>query len=437
MAEDPVTSGFLKMTPMSQNFLDTVIKKHKNYLEGRRGGARAILQYYNLSGLDFGGQNLSQADFTGSKLYAAKMAGCNLTGVNFFAADLRSADLTKAVCRRADFRGSDVSGADLTGADLTEADLRQGKIMKKSKAGGLVDKKRISGDGAKTLFKGTKLNGALLTHAQASETDFTDANLTGCDFRNANLEQTNFSNANLTDADLSGSNMAHCNMRHSIIAGTALGNTERFGIDTTGATKEQDMGSRLESIGRTLPELLEEHTLWVKTAGREGIQLDLSGYDLRYVLKLNTFPLTAIKAEDANFLGQKLNQVALQSAHLDYADFRDCLMEEADLRGSSLKYAQMSRANLQHARLCPLEFKNPDGSKRLQRANISGANLRYANLAEADLRDCILMGADLTCAVLTHCNLSRADLSGAILTGAVIDGATLDGAIIDLSGVAD
>jgi uncharacterized protein YjbI with pentapeptide repeats len=185
------------------------------------------------------------------------------------------------------------------------------------------------------------------------------------------------------------------NMRSTIITGANLEGAEKFGLDMTAATTDSDMGTKLDNLGKTLPELLEEHTLWVATAGASGRQLDLSGYDLRDVNDLRRFPLTAIQCVGANFLNQDLSAAELQSGVFDRSDFRDCQMVEADLRGASFKYAKFSRANLNGARLGALEFLAGD-KKYLKRANFSGANFRFASLQEADLRDAILMGVDLS-----------------------------------------
>jgi uncharacterized protein YjbI with pentapeptide repeats len=208
-------------------------------------------------------------------------------------------------------------------------------------------------------------------------------------------------------------------------------------MNTVGAITERDMGSKLENLGKSLPELLEQHTLWVATAGQRGRQLDLSGYDLRDVVDLRKFPLTAIHANGANFLNQDLRSAELQSAVFDHADFRDCNMQDADLRGSSFKYAQMARANLSYAKLCPLLFER-DGKQsqaRLQRTDMSGANFRYASILHADLRDCILMGVDLSFAIIRDCDLRRADFTGAILHGLVLENVKMDDAIIDLTNL--
>ena len=195
------------------------------------------------------------------------------------------------------------------------------------------------------------------------------------------------------------------------------------------------MAPLLETLGRSLPELLEEHTLWVATAGRSGRQLDLSGYDLRDVLDLKRFPLTAIHCVGANFLNQDLRGAELQSGTFDRSDFRDCRMIRADLRGSTFKYAQMARVNLTNALLCPLEFKKDNGERTIKRVDLSGANLRFSCLKNADLRDVIMMGVDLTNAILNGCDLRRADLTGAILTGVKLENCRLDEAIIDLGAL--
>ena len=122
----------------------------------------------------------------------------------------------------------------------------------------------------------------------------------------------------------------------------------------------------------------------------------------------------------------------MQSAMLDRSDFRDCYMEQIDLRGSSLVNAKMTRANLQAARLSPLQFEDKiTGNKTICRVNLSNADLRFANLQDIDLRDALLVGADLTHANLSRADLRRANFTGAILTNTCINDANLKNTIID------
>ena len=423
------------LTLVTQGELDNAVEKHAKYMRGQNGGARLVLQYKNLSGLNFKARSLQQADFTASLMVGCDLSDCDFKGANFFACDLRNANLRNAKLTRADFRGAYVAGADLTEADLTEADLREGKIMVRGDDGMLEDRKRSGGQGAVTVFKGAKLTRTNMADAQARYADFSDADMSRASLHHADLSDTVMNGANLAYTDFSGANLTDVSLQKSIMTGTILAGNETRGINKNNAITDADMGNSLAMLGKTLPELLEEHTLWVATGGMSGHQLDLSGYDLRDVVDLRQFPLTAIEAVGANFLAQDLRRAELQSANFDRADFRDCDMRGADLRGSTFKYAMLTRADLGGTKICPLEFKNEDGSSWFKRPDLSGANLRFCSFEDADLRDCILMGVDLSNANLRHCDLRRTDLTGAILSGANLDGAKLDDAQVDLAGV--
>ena len=143
-----------ELLPLTQKALEDIVVRHDMYLRGQHGGARAVLQYRNLSHLDFSGKNFSQADFTGSLFLETNFEKSNLTGSSFFACDMRNSNLRYANCKRTDLRGAYIAGADLTGADLTGADMREGKIMKRGERGVLTDRKRSGGEGAKTVFTG-------------------------------------------------------------------------------------------------------------------------------------------------------------------------------------------------------------------------------------------------------------------------------------------
>jgi len=249
------------------------------------------------------------------------------------------------------------------------------------------------------------------------------------------LGVASFVGANLADADMTGADLSNTNMRDSVMTGAILADVEDQGMISYGAITEADMGNKLENLGKSLAELLEEHTLWVSTAGSAGRKLDLSDYDLRDVLNLRKFPLTAIDASGAIFIGQDLREAEMQSGVFDRSDFRDCNLGGADLRGSSFKYSVFTRANMKGVKLCPLEFKKDGQESRLKRVDMSGSIMKYANFEAADLRDCILMGVDLSHANLKGADLRRADLTGAILDEANLDGAKLDDTAIDLANL--
>jgi uncharacterized protein YjbI with pentapeptide repeats len=89
-------------------------------------------------GANFGGTNMTRANFTGSILIEATLQRANLTGTVFSGvvlrganigystlngANLSRADLTGAALAGSIMRGADLSGANLTGADLSGVNL--------------------------------------------------------------------------------------------------------------------------------------------------------------------------------------------------------------------------------------------------------------------------------------------------------------------------
>ena len=428
----PDTSSNLEK--VTQRELDDVIKKHATFLKGIRGGARCVLKFKDLSHLDFRGSNVSQGDFTGSLLNSANLAHGIFRGVSFFACDMRNANLEQGDFSRADFRGAYVAGANLTGADMKSADLREGRMMERDDKGQMVDIERpgVPQDKThKTIFTGAKLSETNLSGARGSSADFSDADLSGVVIKDADFSSANFEGANLTNADFTGTDLSNSNLRSSIMSGTVLQQTETGGANLRDAITDDAMGTKIEELGKSLSELLKDHTAWVATAGSKGRRLDLSGFDLRGVVGIRNYCLTAVKAIGGNFLRQNLESIEMQSALLDRADLRDTIMRRADLRGSSLKSSMLARADMSEANLSPLHFSNEEGEKWLQRTNLSGSNMRYTVLRGTNLTDAILMGVDLSYAVLIDCDLRRADLTGAILDGADLSGALLTGAIID------
>ncbi len=428
------TSDKAKLERITQSQLDDIIKKHNTFIKGIRGGARAVVKFKDMSDLDFRRADLAQADFTGSILINSNLSGGNFKGVSFFACDLRNAKLENACFSRADMRGAFVAGANLTGSDLKDADLREGKVMERGDKGVMQDKATSPVNREvthRTIFTGAKLTETDLSGARAAAADFSDADLSGVKVKDANFSGVNFEGANLSDADFTGSDLSNANLKSSIMTGTVLAMAETGGANLSEALTDKAMGATLDTLKKSLGELLEDHTAWIVSAGKKGKRLDLSGYDLRGEPNLKSYAFTAIKAVGANFLSQNLSGAEIQSAILDRADFRDCRMQNCDLRGSSLKHALFSRADLSDANLSALHFTNEQGQTWLQRVNLSGANMRYVVLRGANLQDAIMMGADLSYAILIDCDLRRADLTGAILTGADFTDCLTTGAIIE------
>ena len=94
--------------------IEDIGRRHKRFVTGRPGGARAIFSFYELIGLDLSECDLSEADFTGAKLRQSRLCDAKLRRANFFCADLRLANLERADLRGA--RRADRAGAGRVGA---------------------------------------------------------------------------------------------------------------------------------------------------------------------------------------------------------------------------------------------------------------------------------------------------------------------------------
>src|SRR5580700_10627133 len=106
---------------LTQEEADAVCAKHDRLWTARPGGARAVFSWMDLSGLNFRGRNLSDADFTGAILVGCKFANARLDHAVFFGADRGKPNFGESSPPRADSRGACRRGADLPGADLFEA----------------------------------------------------------------------------------------------------------------------------------------------------------------------------------------------------------------------------------------------------------------------------------------------------------------------------
>lgn len=120
-------------------------------------------------------------------------------------------------------------------------------------------------------------------------------------------------------------------------------------------------------------------------------------------------------------------------AQMRMADLQFDNFSEADLRQADLSASDMYGAKFRHADLRDAQLR----SANLRDADFRWANLTRAVLLKANLRDADFRGANLTEAVLRKANLRDADLAGAVLRGTDLRGARLDGANLadaDLDG---
>jgi len=140
---------------------------------------------------DFSGANLSQASILRPTIYtdltenladAPRFAGSNLTGIRVMA----------------NMSGADFHGADLTDANFTPREARAGQGTITTLAKNLLK----SCDFSKAILRGANFDHAVMTFSR-----FTGADLTGANLSSADLSRADLTGANLTDADLTGADL--------------------------------------------------------------------------------------------------------------------------------------------------------------------------------------------------------------------------------------
>jgi uncharacterized protein YjbI with pentapeptide repeats len=407
-----VRKAMLGRSAISRTELDRALRMHEAYRQSKPGGQRALFAYRDLSRCDLGKRDLSGADFTGAFLIEANLEGADLTGAVLFASNLSKANLRNAKLVRADLRGAMLRGADLTGADLYDADLRDGIITMWQRSGELQHVEVEAGGTAQAL---PEEGGAARRPTPSAHTDFSDAVMRNTRLVRADLRKATLAGADLGGADLSDADLRGANLDSAVLTDAVMENTHFVGANLKGTLDDKPAGLVVADLEEPLSALIAKHERWVESKGREGAQLDLSGFDLRTAPPLAGAELAALKASDSVFYGLNLVGIGLQAAQLERADLRSCNLRGADLRGISLKGARLTNADLRDCRLGSLVVT---GGRSIV-SRLDKTILRNVDLRGADLRHAVLRGADLSNANLMGANLDKADLEGAQLAGTI------------------
>lgn len=397
---------------LTQSELDSLVRLHKRFLEGRMGGRRAHLRGVDLSGLSLNGQDLRQATFVGCLMMHMDLAQARFQEASVYACDLSFSKLDESVFNRADMRGVRIENASLRGADLADTDMRIGAVSDGS-----------YGNGKVVNFRGANLSGARLSGSLATQADFSDAIMSGANLSRADMRGAVLEGADLTNAQIEGTQFQGANLKAAIMIGIPPALLERMNVDLTPAITEHNIGRSVMQIDVPLMQLLQSHHDWVGSAGAQGQRMDLSNMDLRALRTLEGERLTAINAKNAKLFGINLHRVQLQKAMMDGSDFRYCDLVEADLRGGSFSESNFAHAKMKNMRGDALILSATGTGRRSTPCNFEFSRFRYADLTGANFKGAQLRGADFSWANLTGADLREADLRDVDLTGAILDGA--------------
>lgn len=168
---------------------------------------------------------------------------------------------------------------------------------------------------------------------------------------------------------------------------------------------------------------LDAHARWLRSDGKDGARLDLTGRRLppgeavpgadlrRAVLVRVEWRRADLRGADlrgADLTGAALHDVNLTGARLDSTDTR--------LDGAALHGVRMAGANLSDAKLAGARVAHGDWcGARLDKAVLDGGSVEHARLRDALLHSASLRGVRLRQVDLSGARLLRADLTGADL----------------------
>lgn len=344
----------------------------------------------DLSGANLKGRRLRGFDFSRSNLVGADMSNSDLGRSDFQDALIKSAHLDGAALADARFNGADMSAAFLAGALCDRADFTGARLIS-------------------TILRRADLSRALLHGADLRGADLREANLQNSDFRGADLRAVNMTRANtggmiVDEASVSEETILPDGMRAS--REWAEGHRAVFRETKPGSRAEISATKATREPGKPAPfKASSDGGLPVNGSAQGGTPISAPvkawlpeprkiAYDAGQAeeLKTNVLKWNRMRKEQPT-IRINLQQADLKGRMLAYAD-----LDHADLVGASLRGTDLSQAVLRHALL-------------------TGADLRTANLDRADLRD-----ADLRGATLLRANIDRARFDGAIVSsGTVLD----------------
>jgi uncharacterized protein YjbI with pentapeptide repeats len=88
--------GGTRTSGTTEGDLRVILGRHKAFCDRMSGGQRASLKFRDMSGLDFPGRCLAEADLSGAKFRNCNPRGADLCGANLCGADLTGSDLYDA-----------------------------------------------------------------------------------------------------------------------------------------------------------------------------------------------------------------------------------------------------------------------------------------------------------------------------------------------------
>lgn len=140
-------------------------------------------------------------------------------------------------------------------------------------------------------------------------------------------------------------------MKNCTLTRASLRHAKLTGTDLSTALTEKSAGRNVAELQMPIADILESHSRWAESDGREGTPADLTNMDLRALKSLTNRALTALIAPRAILYGLNLEGASLQGSNLAGTDLRGAKLSGADLRGVNLTGAKLNNADLRDVRM--------------------------------------------------------------------------------------
>lgn len=222
--------------------------------------------------------------------------------------------------------------------------------------------RRVDGSFFKFNLSGANFENSILDGAK-----LLTANLCGANLKNTSLKKTSFLGSNLQESDFRGTDLSS----------TFLGMTSNKGAKglekLSGNKPYTNVKNRVTIKGKISPEQLQKKIMAERP-------VNLSGYDLSNI-DFNQMGLNYRALREANFRGSKLTGAIFSGFNLEYADFRDTELSNAQFQSLDRRY------------ITRLDFANFKGAK-FNKTNMTNARIASTVIEKAKRKD--IIGANFT-----------------------------------------
>jgi uncharacterized protein YjbI with pentapeptide repeats len=289
----------------------------------------------------------------GAPLAGLNLGGADLSDLDFSSRSLAGSNLKDTLLRRCRFAGADLAGAQLGGADLTDADLGGARLSMADLTAAILDGARLDG---------AELEHAVLERARGERASLRGARGKLARFGGGSWQRARFDRAELAGADFSGAELDEAVFDGAIVPEIRLYEARGLKVSWKGADLTE-----ARADGAALPQ-----------SALKGVRARGSVWD-------------GALLDDASFLGAILTGASFVKASALRAVFGGADLAEGRLGRARLAGASFLKANLMQAQLEGADLTGAD----LRAANLHAAETWKAKLRGAQLELAIVTQSKL------------------------------------------